>query len=97
MVNIGSQKELLIYYDGGDLLSITTDSAMTGKLFRKANNYGHQGESLIEGDILDYVVPSILVVDDNVKKFIKDMQFAIVGYYSGMGYSMIYNIDLYDQ
>ena len=71
-IDIDSQKELLIYYDGRDPVPVTRDSAMTGMLCWKANNYGRQGEGLIEGDILDYVVPSILAVDDNVKKFIKD-------------------------
>ena len=72
-VDIDTQKEMLIYSDGRDPVPVTKDSAMTGKLCWKANNFGPQGEGLIEGDILDYVVPSIIdVADDINKKFIKE-------------------------
>jgi len=72
-VDIDTQKEMLIYSDGRDPVPVTKDSAMTGKLCWKANNFGPQGEGLIEGDILDYVVSSIInVADDINKKFIKE-------------------------
>ena len=67
-VDIDTQREMLIYSDGRDPVSVTRDSVMTGKLCWKANNFGLQGEGLIEGNILDYVVPSIIDVADNIKK-----------------------------
>jgi len=72
-IDIDTQKEMLIYSDGRDPVSVTRDAVMTGKMCWKANNYGYQGEGLIEGNILDYVVPNILEVADNLKKFTKDI------------------------
>ena len=71
-VDIDTKREMLIYSDGRDPVSVTKDSVMTGRLCWKTNNFGPQGEGLIEGDILDYVVPSTIdVADDINKKFIK--------------------------
>ncbi|XP_065894701.1 IgGFc-binding protein-like isoform X2 [Dysidea avara] len=69
-VDINIKKEMLIYSDGRDPVPVTRDSAMTGKWCWKAANFGNQGEGLIEGDILDYVLPNILGLPHNVKKFI---------------------------
>ena len=70
-ISIDTVKQMLVYSGGRDPVPVTRDSVMTGKLCWKAENYGHQGEGLIEGDILDYVVSSILDAPDNLKKFIK--------------------------
>ena len=71
-INVDTQKEMLIYSDGRDPVPVVKDSAMTGRLCWKAKNYGNQGEGLIDGEILDYVVPNILDVADYTKKFIKN-------------------------
>ena len=60
-VNIDMQREMLIYSDGRNPVPVTKDTAMTGKPCWKALNYGHQGEGLIKGTILNYVMPNILV------------------------------------
>jgi len=70
-INVNAKKEILVYSDGRDPVPVTMDSVMTGKWCWKAKNYGHQGEGLIEGDILDYVVPSILGIPGNLQKLIK--------------------------
>jgi len=67
-MDIDTQREMLIYSDGRDPVPVTRDSVMTGKWCWKVKNFGHQGEGLIEGDILDYVMPSILDVSNNLRK-----------------------------
>ena len=62
-VYIDVQREMLIYSDGRSPLPVTQDTVMTGKPCWKAMNYGHQGEGLIKGNILDYVLSNILVDD----------------------------------
>ena len=62
-VNIDTQKEILIFADGRNPVPVTKDTAMTGKQCWKAMNNGHQGEGLIKGNILDYVLTNILVDD----------------------------------
>ena len=59
-VNIDVKREMLIYSDGRNPIPVTKDTAMTGKSCWKALNYGHQGEGLIKGNILDYVMSHIL-------------------------------------
>ena len=71
-IDVDTQKEMLIYSDGRDPVPVVKDSAMTGRLCWKAKNYGNQGEGLIDGEILDYVVPNILDVTNYTKKFIKN-------------------------
>ena len=70
-INIDTQRKMLIYPDGQDPVPVTRDSSMTGKWCWKAENYGFQGEGLIDGDILDYFVPNILGVAENLEKFFK--------------------------
>jgi len=68
-VDIDKQREMLIYFDGRGPVPVTKDSTMTGNAGRqcwKVMNYGHQGEGLIKGKILDYVVPHILSADFNL-------------------------------
>ena len=68
-VDIDIQKEMLIYPDGRNPVPVTRDSTMTGDDDRqcwKVMNYGHQGEGLIKGKILDYIVPHILSADYNL-------------------------------
>ena len=62
-VDIDVQREMLIYSDGRNPIPVTKDTAMTGKPCWKALNYGHQGEGLIKGNILDYVLTNILADD----------------------------------
>ena len=72
-VNIDTKREMLIFSDGRDPVPVGRDSVMTGKWCWKANNYGNQGEGLIEGDILDYLVANILDVPDNLNKYSKSI------------------------
>jgi len=69
-INIDTEREMLVYSDGRDPVSVSRDFVMTGKWCWKANNFGHQGEGLIDGDILDYVVPSVLSSPDKLKSII---------------------------
>ena len=62
-ISIDTQRQMLIYSDGHDPVPVTKDSKMAGDGGRqcwKVMNPGHQGEGLIKGKILDYVVPDIL-------------------------------------
>ena len=67
-IDIDVRKEILIYSDDRDPVPVTKDSIMTGdpnKLCWRAMNYGKQGEGLIHGSILDYIVSNLL--DTNFK------------------------------
>ena len=69
-VDIDSQKKMLIYPDNHDPVPVTKDTKMTGdsnKPCWKAMNNGIQGEGLIKGNILDYVVSNILEDDFTFK------------------------------
>ena len=59
-IDIDTQRQMLIYSDGRDPVPVARDSIMTGKWCWKVKNFGYQGEGLIEGNILDYLVPNIL-------------------------------------
>ena len=61
-IDIDTKKSLLTFYDGRDPVPVTRDTSMTGNSQEcwKAMNYGNQGEGLIKGKVLDYVVPHIL-------------------------------------
>jgi len=65
-VDIDTKKEMLIHSDGRDPVPVTRDSIMSGRSCWKVMNFGHQGEGLIQGKILDYVVPHILSADFNL-------------------------------
>jgi len=62
-MDIDTRKEMLIYPDGHDPVPVTKDTVMTGKPCWKAMNNGIQGEGLIKGNILDYMVSNILAND----------------------------------
>ena len=65
-IDIDMQKQILIYPDDRDPVPVTKDTKMTGNLNKpcwKTMNTGIQGEKLIKGDILDYVVSNILEDD----------------------------------
>jgi len=68
-IEIDAQKKMLIYSDGRDPVPVTKDFAMAGKECWKSMNYGNQGEGLIQGDILDYVVENILETNVKLKHF----------------------------
>ena len=59
-IEIDTQKKILIYPDDRDPVPVTEDFAMAGKKCWKAMNYGQQGEGLIQGDILDYLMDNLL-------------------------------------
>ena len=60
-------KKILVYPDNHDPVPVEMDNAMTGKRCWKAMNPGYQGEGLIKGTILDYMVSNLLE-DDFVLK-----------------------------
>jgi len=62
-IDIDTQREILIFSDDRLPLPVISDLSMTGdrnKQCWKVANYGNQGEGLIQGNILDYMVPHIL-------------------------------------
>ena len=62
-IEIDSQKEMLIFPDDHDPVPVTKDTKMIGNSNKpcwKAMNNGIQGEGLIKGSILDYMVMNIL-------------------------------------
>ena len=61
-------KKILVYPDNHDPVPVETDNAMTGKTCWKAMNPGRQGEGLIKGSVLDYMVSSLLEDDFVLKK-----------------------------
>ena len=70
-LDIDSRKQILIFPDDHDPVPVTKDTKMTGdpnKPCWKAMNNGIQGEGLIRGNILDYVVSNILDDDFAFKK-----------------------------
>ena len=65
-IDIDIQKQILIYPDGRDPVPVARDTKMTGNVNKpcwKTMNIGIQGEKLIKGNILDYVVSNILEDD----------------------------------
>ena len=62
-------KKILTYPDGHDPVAVELDNVITGRTCWKAMNPGHQGEGLIEGSILHYLVSSLLEDDFKLKKF----------------------------
>ena len=65
-IDIDTQKQILIYPDGRDPIPVNKDTKMTGNFNKpcwKTMNTGIQGEGLIKGNILDYVVSNILEDD----------------------------------
>ena len=65
-LDIDSQRKILIYPDGHDPVPVIKDTKMIGdsnKPCWKAMNNGIQGEGLIKGSILDYMVSNILEDD----------------------------------
>ena len=69
-IDIDIQKQILIYPDGRNPVPVTKDTQMTGdsnKPCWKAMNTGIQGEGLIKGNILDYMVSNILADDFTFK------------------------------
>ena len=67
-IDIDEKRSILVYSNDHDPVPVTIDSVMTGdpnKLCWRAMNYGKQGEGLIHGSILDYVVTNLL--DTNFK------------------------------
>ena len=59
-IEIDTRKKILIYPDGRNPVPVTKNFAMAGKKCWKVMNYGQQGEGLIHGDILDYLMDNLL-------------------------------------
>ena len=68
-VAIDSIKKILTFPDGRDPVPVEMDNVMMGKTCWKAMNPGHQGEGLIKGSILDYMVSDLLKEDFKLKNF----------------------------
>ena len=68
-IAIDPVKKILIYPDGRDPTPVEMDDVMTGKTCWKAMNPGYQGEGLIKGAVLDYMVSNILEDDFKLKDF----------------------------
>ena len=69
-IDVDIQRQILIYPDNRDPVPVTKDTKMTGdsnKPCWKTMNTGIQGEGLIKGNILDYVVSNILEDDFALK------------------------------
>ena len=63
-------RKILTYPDGHDPVAVEIDEVMVGKKCWKAMNPGRQGEGLIRGSILDYMVSNLLEVDFKLKDFL---------------------------
>ena len=60
-IEIDERKKILIYPDDRSPVPVIEDFVMAGKMCcRKTMNYGYQGEGLIQGDILDYLMDNLL-------------------------------------
>ena len=68
-IEIDTQKKMLIYSDGRDPVPVNENFVMAGKACWKSMNYGYQGEGLIQGNILDYVMENILETKTKLKTF----------------------------
>ena len=66
---IDSMKKILTYPDGRDPVPVEKDDVMTGKTCWKAMNPGYQGEGLIKGFVLDYMVSNLLADDFKLQKY----------------------------
>ena len=62
-------KKILTYPDNHNPVPVEMDNVMTGKTCWKAIYPGHQGEGLIKGAVLDYMVSSLLDDDFKLKNF----------------------------
>ena len=60
-------RKILTYLDNHDPVAVEMDEVMTGKKCWKVMNPGHQGEGLIRGSILDYMVFNLLKDDFKFK------------------------------
>ena len=67
-MSVDPVKKILTYPDSHDPVVVELDNVMTGKTCWKAMNPAHQGEGLIEGDVLDYLVSTLLQDDFKLKK-----------------------------
>lgn len=68
-IAIDSIKKILTYPDGHGPVPVEMNNIMANKPCWKAMNPGHQGEGLIEGSILHYMVSSLLKDDFKLKNF----------------------------
>ena len=66
---IDSIRKILTFPDGRDPVPVEMNDVMTGKTCWKAMNPGHQGEGLIKGSVLDYMVSNLLEDDFKLKDF----------------------------
>ena len=66
-MTIDPLKKMLTYPDDHDPVPVEKDDVMIGKTCWKAMNPGHQGEGLIKGFVLDYMVSNLLADDFKLK------------------------------
>jgi len=59
-MSVDQRKKILTYPDSHDPVAVELDNVMTGKTCWKVTNPGRQGEGLVKGNFLDYVVSSLL-------------------------------------
>ena len=62
-IEIDTQREILMFSDDRLPVPVIKNSSINNDSNRqcwKAANYGNQGEGLVQGKILDYLVPHIL-------------------------------------
>ena len=62
-------KKILTYPDGRDPVPVEKDDVMTGETCWKAMNLGYQGEGLIKGSVLDYMVSNLLADDFKLNNY----------------------------
>ena len=68
-IAIDPVKKILIHPDGHDPTPVKMDDAMIGMTCWKAMKPGQQGEGLIKGLVLDYMVSNMLEDDFKLKDF----------------------------
>jgi len=64
---IDPMKKMLIYPDNHNPVTVEMNYVMTDKRCWKAMNPGYQGEGLIKGSVLDYMVSNLLEDDFKIK------------------------------
>ena len=67
-MSVDPRKKILTYPDNREPVAVELDNFVSGKTCWKVKSYGQEEEWLIEGDILDYMVSTLLEDDFNMKK-----------------------------
>ena len=67
-LSVDPVKKILTYPDNRGPVAVELDNFVTGKTCWIAKSSGQPEESLFEGDVLDYMVSTLLEDDFNMKK-----------------------------